>query len=436
MTESALTLSGLRKRATTVFLTMAWAQALMFLALGLVTQNSGVAAAAIGAVLAAIGTLSARAYGADAPITRYLMAAVMMSDIELWTYMSSFTPYQIEAHFGFFIFAGMIQVYVCWVSVLVGTVHAAVHHLVFNLLLPNYLFPGGTDWVRFLIHAGALVVLTVFSLWMVTLVQRIFNALAANLEVAQQSGAEVQRMQQEREAAERSSAEERRKVAEVIAAGSQQLSTAAGNLSRGAAEQASASEKASSSMEQMAASIRQNASNAGTTETIARDSAQRAGVSGDAVNKAVNAMGTMVEKIVIVQEIARQTDLLALNAAIEAARAGEQGKGFAVVASEVRKLAERSQVAAVEIGVLSDETVKVATEAGQMLSRLVPDIQKTADLVAEISAACREQDMGAEQINSAIQQLDHVAQRNAATADQILSTSEQLAKRAAGLQNG
>lgn len=145
-------------------------------------------------------------------------------------------------------------------------------------------------------------------------------------------------------------------------------------------------------------------------------------------------MRTIAEKISIVQEIARQTDLLALNAAVEAARAGEHGKGFAVVASEVRKLAERSQAAAAEISGLSGETVKVATEAGEMLNRLVPDIRKTAELVAEISAACREQDIGASQINEAIQQLDKVTQQNAGASEEVSSTSEELAAQAEELQ--
>ncbi|MCM2477851.1 methyl-accepting chemotaxis protein, partial [Rhizobium sp. CG5] len=156
--------------------------------------------------------------------------------------------------------------------------------------------------------------------------------------------------------------------------------------------------------------------------------------SGEAVSRAVGAMRTIAEKISIVQEIARQTDLLALNAAVEAARAGEHGKGFAVVASEVRKLAERSQAAASEISALSGTTVTVATEAGEMLNRLVPDIRKTAELVSEISAACREQDIGASQINEAIQQLDKVTQQNAGASEEMSATSEELAAQAEELQ--
>ena len=145
-------------------------------------------------------------------------------------------------------------------------------------------------------------------------------------------------------------------------------------------------------------------------------------------------MQTIAEKITIVQEIARQTDLLALNAAVEAARAGEHGRGFAVVASEVRKLAERSQTAATEIGMLSSETVKAAREAGSMLAKLVPDIKRTAELVEEITAACREQDVGSTQINQAIQQLDKVTQQNASASDEVSTTSEQLADQAEQLQ--
>ncbi len=224
-------------------------------------------------------------------------------------------------------------------------------------------------------------------------------------------------------------------ASENVASGSQELSSAAEQVSQGATEQASAAEEASASMEEMAANIKQNADNAAQTEKISRQSSKDAEVSGEAVNRAVTAMQTIAEKITIVQEIARQTDLLALNAAVEAARAGEHGKGFAVVASEVRKLAERSQTAAAEISAVSSETVKAAQAAGEMLVRLVPDIRKTAELVSEISAACREQDIGASQINEAIQQLDKVTRQNAAASEQMSATSVELASQSEELQS-
>jgi len=219
-----------------------------------------------------------------------------------------------------------------------------------------------------------------------------------------------------------------------VSSGSQELSATAEDLSQGATEQAASAEQASASMEQMAANIKQNADNAAQTEKIAKQSSIDAQASGEAVNRAVIAMQTIAEKINIVQEIARQTDLLALNAAVEAARAGEHGRGFAVVASEVRKLAERSQSAAAEISTVSSQTVKAAQEAGGMLARLVPDIKKTAELVVEISASCREQDVGGDQINQAIQQLDKVTQRNAAASEQMSATAEELAAQSEQLQ--
>jgi methyl-accepting chemotaxis protein len=223
-------------------------------------------------------------------------------------------------------------------------------------------------------------------------------------------------------------------AADQVAGGSQQLSASAEQMSQGATEQAAAAEEVSASMEQMAANIKQNADNATQTEKIARQSAKDAENSGVAVDRAVQAMRTIAEKIGIVQEIARQTDLLALNAAVEAARAGDHGKDFAVVAAEVRKLAERSQNAAADICSMSSGTVAAATQAADMLTRLVPDIRRTAELVAEISAACREQDIGSHQVNQAIQQLDQVTQQNAAASEQISATAETLAEQAEELQ--
>ncbi|MEN6442023.1 MAG: methyl-accepting chemotaxis protein [Syntrophobacter sp.] len=224
-------------------------------------------------------------------------------------------------------------------------------------------------------------------------------------------------------------------VSAQVASGSQELSASAEQMSQGATEQSSAVEQVSSSMEQMAANIGQNSDNAQQTEKIALKVAGEAEDGGRAVAETVDAMKQIAGKISIIEEIARQTNLLALNAAIEAARAGEHGKGFAVVASEVRKLAERSQTAAGEINGLSGSSVQIAERAGEMLTRIVPDIQKTAELVQEINAASREQNVGADQINKAIQQLDVVVQQNASASEEISSTSEELAAQANLLQS-
>ena len=217
-----------------------------------------------------------------------------------------------------------------------------------------------------------------------------------------------------------------RSIAGEVASASQSISTASVQVSKGASSQAAAAEEASSSMEEMVSNIRQNADNAQQTDKIANKSALDAQESGKSVLEAVAAMKEIADKISIIEEIARQTNLLALNAAIEAARAGEHGKGFAVVAAEVRKLAERSQKAAGEINQLSASTLRVSEKSGEMLQKLVPDIQRTAELVQEISAASKEQDTGAEQINKALQQLEQVIQQNASAAEEMASTTEEL----------
>ncbi len=217
-----------------------------------------------------------------------------------------------------------------------------------------------------------------------------------------------------------------RNAAKSVVSSSQAMNSSAAQMSQGAARQASSTEEVSASMEQMVANIRQNAENAVQTEKIAVKAANDAQESRQAVTEAVKAMQDIAQKIMIVEDITRQTRMLSLNATIEAARAQEHGKGFAVVAAEVRALAERSQTAATEINQLASSSVAIAENAGTMLTKLVPDIQKTAELVQEISAASNEQTTGAGQINRAIQQLDNVTQQNSAASEELSATAEEL----------
>ncbi|MEO9483695.1 MAG: PAS domain-containing protein [Ekhidna sp.] len=215
-----------------------------------------------------------------------------------------------------------------------------------------------------------------------------------------------------------------------LGSASSQMSGSSQEMSQASTEQASSVEEISSSMEQMLANIQQNNNNAQETEKIASKAATEIVESNEAVDQTVTSMKMIADKISIIGEITRQTNLLALNAAVEAARAGEHGKGFAVVAAEVRKLAERSQVAASEINKVSFESVDIAQKSGDFLRNVVPNIQKTSDLVQEISAASIEQNSGAEQVNSAVQQLNQIVQQNASTAEELASSAEELGAQA------
>jgi len=219
-----------------------------------------------------------------------------------------------------------------------------------------------------------------------------------------------------------------------VASGSDQVSSTASSLSQSTSEQAASVEEVSASIEEMGASISQNSENAQTTDKIASDSARSAAEGGEAVAGTVLAMTQIAEKITIIEDISYQTNMLALNAAIEAARAGVHGKGFAVVAAEVRKLAERSQVAASEISSLTTDSVEVAEKAGALLEKMVPDIAQTAELVQEITAASEEQSSGVGQINSAMQQLDKVTQQNAAGSEELAATAEEMQSQSSKLQ--
>jgi methyl-accepting chemotaxis protein len=222
--------------------------------------------------------------------------------------------------------------------------------------------------------------------------------------------------------------------ADALSGASEQVSATAQTLSQASSEQAAGVEQTSASIEQMTASIGRNTENAKVTDGMAAKAARDASEGGDAVKATVSAMKQIAQKISIIDDIAYQTNLLALNAAIEAARAGEHGRGFAVVAAEVRKLAERSQIAAQEIGTVATSSVELAERAGRLLDEMVPKIKKTSDLVQEIAAASEEQATGAGEINSAIGQLSQTTQQNASSSEQLAATAEEMSSQAEQLQ--
>ncbi|HKK47750.1 MAG TPA: methyl-accepting chemotaxis protein [Alkalispirochaeta sp.] len=211
-----------------------------------------------------------------------------------------------------------------------------------------------------------------------------------------------------------------------VNSGTHNVSASAQTLSEGASEQAASVEETSASMEEITSQIRANSDNAEHTEKISRAMAHEAQQTNEVVERAVTAMRQISEKVSIIDEIARRTNMLSLNAAIEAARAGDAGKGFAVVATEVRKLADRSRDAAAEIISLTQNTETAVEESGTRLEKMLPEVQHTVELVNEITATSREQSAGADEINNTMQQLDEVVQSNASAAEELASTAEEL----------
>ncbi len=368
---------------------------------------------------------------------RYTLAIAVVAQPALLVAAFAGHPWQVDMHMYFFAALALLPMLGLIGPILTGAAVIAAHHLSLNWALPEFLYPGGSDLSRTLLHAAIVVVETAGLVWMVAARQRQDRALEQGSAAARAAAEEARTA---RDAAERSLETlgdvlgRASESAQIVNQSCERLGGASQRIASGSAEQARAVETASAAAEEMAASVRQCAENARQTEEVAKSAAGRADACGETVTRASGSLRRIAERITIVQEIARQTDLLALNAAVEAARAGEHGKGFAVVASEVRKLAERSQTAAQEISQLSADAQTVSGQATEILAAMVEEIKRTSDLVAEIAAAMREQAMGTEQMMGSVRALEAQIGESVTTAREAAAAVERLAEQVETLE--
>ncbi|MBI5162633.1 MAG: chemotaxis protein [Magnetospirillum sp.] len=418
MTRS-LSVGDLRHNSTRIFVILLWCQVPLMILLGLATDNGGIAAAIVDALAAAAATVMAR-LSATSPATRYTVSSAMAVAVTVWVAMCAGTPYQVEAHFLFFIIGGMLLAYVCWVSLALVGLLVAVHHLSFNAFLPALIFPGGTDWVRFLIHAAAWAAFIGFGLWMSVTLARVFASMDAAVADADSHARDLERLTAERDAASHTAERQRKDDLAALATrfeGAVSGATASVALSANMVEEvattmtdvairaAAKTADASRATDSAAASVHEAASATGamaaTVGEVGRQVSESAHIAKSAVQEAertneivlglAGAAQRIGDVVKLINDIAAQTNLLALNATIEAARAGEAGKGFAVVANEVKSLANQTAKATEEI---AQQVGTVQSETGRAVDaiRHVGDtIRRIDEIAAHIAAAVEEQ---------------------------------------------
>jgi methyl-accepting chemotaxis protein len=429
-------LHTMRQQAATFFTGFLWLHVLLLPAVAWVSGMSPLVAA-IGALIGAIAVTAATRTAPDASLTRYLIAAFVMTDFELWIYVLSNTRFIIEGHFAYFLFAAMLIALVSIGAILVASVHAALHHLMFNLFLPQYLFPDGTDWPRFLFHALVVVIQTAFSIWMVWKLTHSMAALQSASEEAQRHGDEVERLQQDRARQDEMYHRERQAAIDALAdrfrttvqdtvtavAGTaQKVHSQAEAMIRQVQQGSRQGETAISASQAAIASVGAvdgatgrllgSIKDVGSLVDEAVGASQRATQAVDATRGTVNNLADAANRIgavvQLISDIAGQTNLLALNATIEAARAGDAGKGFAVVANEVKALANQTARATEDItgqiGTIQADTHQVVDKI-EVFGAVISDVNRIAGAIA---TATQQQDGMGHDIG------DHVGRANTA----------------------
>jgi hypothetical protein len=426
-----MNLDSFRQRVFPYLIGAAWMLGALAMGIAAVAQNNLIFFGVL--VLAVLGTLHAAHKFAAPSAARSVFALAIIAMCILTVAAANGHRLQGDAHFTFFLSLALIGILCDVRALLLGAGFAAVHHLGFNLFLPHWLYPGGTDWVRFLLHALTVVIetaaLVAQALFMSRSVRDAEKQTAESLAERERQ-AEVVRDQL---ALAQDLIEEARAGADGVVATAMDMRGYSEDLRTGADQQREASNRSNAAADDIRTSMQSALESAQETDRIASAAASQARETGDSVRGAVDSMQSIAEKIGIIQEIARQTDLLALNAAVEAARAGEHGKGFAVVASEVRKLAERSQTAASEIQELSGGCLQASDRANEMLEVLVPEILRTSELTKVALDSAQGQSASVDAIVAALGEVDDKIEQISDTADNLKSAAEIVSNHAGAL---